>query len=102
VHGGPDHPSRVIQARRARASNDMARFDITQTNQAVRRLLEVTTNPRHRFLLAAYDRHRDLETAGSYKEIFVPEMTVERPVYHFNVFGMNVILDGRRQVEAIY
>jgi hypothetical protein len=33
---------------------DMARFDITKTNEAVRRLLEATTNPRHRFLLAAY------------------------------------------------
>jgi hypothetical protein len=81
---------------------DMARFDITQTNEAVRRLLEVTANPRHRFLLAAYDRHRNLEMAGRYKEIFVPEMTVEHPVYHFNAFGMNVILDGRQQVEAVY
>lgn len=80
----------------------MARFDITQTNEAVRRLLEVTTNPRHRFLLAAYDRHRNLEMAGRYAEIFVPEMTVEHPVYHFNAFGMNVILDGRQQVEAVY
>jgi hypothetical protein len=80
----------------------MARFDITKTNEAVRRLLEVTTDPRHRFLLAAYDRHRNLEMAGRYKEIFVPEMTVEHPVYHFNVFGMNLILDGRDEVEAVY
>jgi hypothetical protein len=80
----------------------MARFDITKTNEAVRRLLEVTSNPRHRFLLAAYDRHRNLEMAGRYKEIFVPQMTVEHPVYHFNGFGMNVILDGRQQVEAVY
>jgi hypothetical protein len=29
----------------------MFQFDITQTNVAVRRLLEVTENPRHRFLL---------------------------------------------------
>lgn len=80
----------------------MARFDITKTNEAVRRLQETTTNPRHRFLLAAYDRHRNLEMAGRYQEIFVPEMTVEHPVYHFNVFGMNMILDGRQQVEAVY
>ncbi len=80
----------------------MARFDITKTNEAVRRLLEVTTNPRHRFLLAAYDRHRNLEMAGRYQEIFVPEMTVEHPVYHFSVFGMNMTLDGREQVEAVY
>ena len=80
----------------------MPKYDITRTNEAVERLLEVTTNPRHRFLLAAYDRHRKLEMAGRYKEIFVPEMTVEHPVYHFNTFGMEVILDGRDQVEAVY
>jgi hypothetical protein len=80
----------------------MTRFDITKTNEAVRRLLEVTTDPRHRFLLAAYDRHRNLEMAGRYEEIFVPEMTAEHPVYHFNVFGMNMVLDGRQQVEAVY
>jgi hypothetical protein len=40
--------------------------------------------------------------AGRYEEIFVPEMTAEHPVYHFNVFGMNMILDGREQVEAVY
>jgi len=80
----------------------MARFDITKTNEAVRRLLEVTTNPRHRFLLMSYDRHRNLEMAGRYQEIFVPEMTVEQPVYHFNLFGMNMVLDGREQVEAVY
>jgi hypothetical protein len=55
----------------------MARFEITKTNDAVERLLEATTNPRHRFLLAAYDRHRKLQMAGRYVEIFVPEMTVE-------------------------
>lgn len=80
----------------------MFEFDITQTNIAVRRLLEVTENPRHRFLLEAYDRHRNLEMAGRYKEIFAPEMTVEHPVYHFNLFGETFTLDGREQVEAIY
>jgi hypothetical protein len=80
----------------------MARFDITKTNEAVRRLLEATTNSRHRYLLAAYDRHRNLEMAGRYEEIFVPEMTVEHPVYHFNAFGVEAILDGQQQVEAVY
>lgn len=80
----------------------MFELDITQTNIAVRRLLEVTENPRHRFLLEAYDRHRNLEMAGRYKEIFAPEMTVEHPVYHFNLFGETFTLDGREQVEAIY
>jgi hypothetical protein len=36
----------------------MSRFDITQTNIAVERLIETTENPRHRYLLHAYNRHR--------------------------------------------
>jgi hypothetical protein len=80
----------------------MAPVDIAKTNEAVRRLLEVMTNPRHRFFLAAYDRHRNLEMARRHAEIFVPEMTVEHPVYHFNVFGRSMILDAREQVEAAY
>ena len=62
----------------------------------------MTENPRHRYLLQAYDRHRNLEMAGRYKEIFAPEMTVEHPVYRFDLFGEKFTLDGREQVEAIY
>ncbi len=77
-------------------------FDITRTNVAVRNLLEVTENPRHRFLLQSYDRHRNLEMAGRYKEIFAPEMTVDEPFYRFNYLGKIFSLDGREQVEGIY
>jgi hypothetical protein len=77
-------------------------LDITQTNAAVRRLLERTENPRHRYLLQTYDRHRNLEMAGRYEEIFAPEMTVEHPVYRFDYLGQVFTLDGREQVEAIY
>ena len=80
----------------------MSRFDITRTNIAVQRLLETTDNPRHRWLLHAYDRHRNLEMAGRWQEIFDPEMTVEHPVYHFNVFGINTVLDGAEAVKAVY
>ena len=80
----------------------MSRFDITKTNIAVERLLEETTNPRHLFLLAAYNRHRYLEMAGRYEEIFAPEMTVEHPVYRFNMHDKVFTLDGREDVEAIY
>ena len=52
----------------------MTRFDITQTNAAVERLIETTENPRHLYLLHAYNRHRYLEMAGRYKEIFAPDM----------------------------
>lgn len=80
-----------------------AHFDITATNIAVERLLDVTENPRHRHLLAAYNRHRYLEMAGRYKEIFTPEMTVDHPVYRLSMIGRpRLKLDGRAEVEALY
>lgn len=82
---------------------DLPELDITKTNVAVRELIEVTENPRHRYLLHAYDRHRNLEHAGRYEEIFAPEMTVEQPVYRFNMVGQPpMTLEGRGQVEPIY
>jgi hypothetical protein len=81
----------------------MTQLDITETNGAVRELLEVTTNPRHRYLLQVYDRHRNLEHAGRFEEIFTPQMTVERPVYRFNMLGQEPMqLEGREQVEPMY
>ncbi len=81
----------------------MKQFDITKTNIAVAELIEATQNPRHRYLLQAYDRHRNLEHAGRYEEIFAPEMTVEHPVYRFNMIGQPpMALDGREQVEPVY
>ena len=71
----------------------MSRFDITQTNVAVERLIETTTNPRHLYLLHAYNRHRYLEMAGRWEEIFAPDMTVEKPVYHFNMLGKSITLE---------
>ena len=72
----------------------MTRFDITQTNTAVERFIETTTDPQHLYLLHAYNRHRYLEMAGRFEEIFAPEMTVEKPVYHFNFLGKNLTLEG--------
>jgi hypothetical protein len=80
----------------------MSRFDITQTNAAVDRLLETTTNPRHRWLLQAYGRHRNLEMAGRYDEIFVPEMTVDHPAYHFHLMGQYLKLEGTEAVKSVY
>jgi hypothetical protein len=78
-------------------------LDITNTNLAVRELIERTESPRHRYLLEAYDRHRNLEHAGRFEEIFTPEMTVERPVYRFNMVGQPpMVLEGREQVEPVY
>jgi hypothetical protein len=80
----------------------MTKFDITQVNVAVRRLLEQTVNPRHRYLLQAYDRHRLLEISGRVDDIFTPEMTVEHPVYHFHALGLSTTLEGRDAIESLY
>ncbi|MDQ2896460.1 MAG: hypothetical protein M3Y09_12600 [Actinomycetota bacterium] len=82
---------------------EVRRLDITKTNLAVQRLIERTENPRHRYILQAYDRHRNLEHAGRFEEIFEPHMTVERPVYRFSMFGQPTLtLEGREQVEPLY
>ncbi len=81
----------------------MISLDITRQNQAVEQVLEVTTNPRHRYLLQAYLRHRYLESAGRYKEILEPELTVDHPVYRFSPRNQpSFTLDGREQVEMLY
>jgi hypothetical protein len=80
----------------------MVKYDITKTNIAVTRLLDQTTNPRHRFLLMAYDRHRNLEMAGRFDEIFVPEMMSEKPVYHVHANKTNAKLEGQDAVKSLY
>jgi hypothetical protein len=81
----------------------MLHLEITEQNRAVEEVLETTDNPRHRYLLQAYLRHRYLESAGRYQEILTPEMTVEHPFYRFCLIGQpRFNLDGREQVEALY
>lgn len=80
----------------------MSRFDITKTNIAVERLIETTQNPRHLYLLHAYNRHRYLEMAGRYQEIFAADMTVAEPVYHFNMYGETLTLKGADAVKSVY
>ena len=78
-------------------------LDITKQNVAVERVLEQTTNPRHRYLLQAYLRHRYLESAGRWEEILEDELTVEHPVYRFTLFGQpSFKLEGRDQVGMLY
>lgn len=82
---------------------DMSRLDITRQNQAVEATLERTHNPRHRYLLQAYLRHRYLESAGRWEEILDPALTVERPVYRFDLVSQGrFTLEGRDQVAALY
>lgn len=80
----------------------MPRFDITRTNVAVERLIETTTDPKLLYLLHAYNRHRYLEMAGRFEEIFEPDMTVDKPVYHFNMLGKTLTLEGQDAVKAVY
>src|SRR6516164_11594465 len=80
----------------------MITLDITKTNQAVRDLLDRTENPRHRFLLMAYDRHRNLEMAGRYEEVLAPDMMVEEPVYHIHAHGLRVKLQGQEKIKDLY
>jgi hypothetical protein len=80
----------------------MSRFDITQTNLAVERLIETTENKRHLYLLHAYNRHRYLEMAGRFEEIFAPDMTVENPVYHFDLFDKSITVEGTEAVKGLY
>ncbi len=81
----------------------MIDLDITQQNVAVERALAQTTNPRHRYLLQAYLRHRYLESAGRWEEILDPELTVDDPVYRFTLMGKpSFTLHGKDEVGAVY
>jgi len=78
-------------------------LDITQQNVAVEKVLATTENPRHRYLLQAYLRHRYLESAGRYAEILDPALTVERPHYRFDLAGRDRFeLTDRDQVAMVY
>jgi hypothetical protein len=78
-------------------------LDITEQNRAVERVLAATENPRHRYLLQVYLRHRYLESAGRWQEILDPELTVAHPIYRFTVANQpSFVLDGRDQVGALY
>ena len=81
---------------------NIAQLDITKQNVAVEKVLAATENPRHRYLLQAYLRHRYLESAGRYEEIFDPQLTVENPFYRFAVNGQRFDLEGREQVGMVY
>jgi hypothetical protein len=77
--------------------------DIAVTISAADRLLESTTNPLHRQILENYRRHAILEICGEWQDIFVPEMTVEYPLYYFNVTGFaGYKAEGPEEVQAIY
>ena len=82
---------------------DMSRLDITKQNVAVEKVLANTDNPRHRYLLQAYLRHRYLESAGRWEEILDSSLTVDVPHYRFNVSGQDPFtLTGKDQIGMLY
>ncbi len=81
---------------------DVKQLDITKLNTAVDRLLAVTENPRHRFMLTAYARHRALEVAGRYQEIVKPDMMSAKAVYHLKALGNDVTLVGPERIAGLY
>ena len=82
---------------------DMSRLDITKQNVAVEAALDASDNPRHRYLLQTYLRHRYLESAGRWQEILEPEMTVDHPVYRFNLISQGrFTLEGKDQIGGLY
>lgn len=76
--------------------------DITKGNIAIDRLLEVTTNPRHRYILMSYARHRLLEFSGRYEEVLADEMMNDYPVYNFQAFGLDLKIEGKDEVRSMY
>jgi hypothetical protein len=78
----------------------MAKLDVTKLNVAVDRLLATTQNPRHRFMLQVYARHRALEVAGRWEEIFAPDMMNPNPEYHFTQAGIHA--KGQDAVKNLY
>ncbi len=80
----------------------MPNFDVTKLNAAIDRLLPSIENPRHRFMLQAYSRHRYLEVAGRYEEIFAPDMMSDTPAYHVHADETNATLVGKDQIKALY
>jgi hypothetical protein len=56
-------------------------FDVCGISKGVDAALAVVDNPRHRHVLKNCRRHAPLEVSGFWKDILVPERTIEHPVY---------------------
>ncbi len=80
----------------------MLNLDITKSNLAIEKLLETTTNPRHRFILINYHRHRYLEFSGRYDEVLSDDMIVDEPVYNLHALGFNTTITGKEKVRNLY
>jgi hypothetical protein len=77
-------------------------FDVTRWPLAVEAVLKKTENPHHRAILTNFLQHLTLEISGRYKEILVPKLTVEHPVYRMCSKGETTVLDGMQAVTDFY
>jgi hypothetical protein len=80
----------------------MPKMDITKCNAAIDKLLETTTNPRHRYILMAYARHRHLEFSGNYEGCLTSDMMADHPIYTIRALGVDTTIDGKDQVRTLY
>lgn len=81
----------------------MPKKDVAVTISAADRMLETTTDPLHRQILENYRRHAILEVCGYWEPIFDHEMTVEEPMYYYNVRGFpGDKAEGLEAVTKIY
>jgi hypothetical protein len=77
------------------------KLDVTKTNEGLERLFEVTNDLRHRFLLQAFYRHRYLEIADRYEEIFAPDTMSAEPTYHMHAGETDADLKGQEQIKSL-
>jgi hypothetical protein len=80
----------------------MLNLDITKCNVAIDKLLEVTTNRRHRYILMSYARHRHLEFSGNYEAVLTDEMMADHPIYTIRALGVDITIDGKDEVRTLY
>ncbi|AHK36068.1 hypothetical protein [Rhodococcus opacus] len=81
----------------------MAKNDITTQIKGIDAFLEQDLAPLHRRIIENYRRHAILEITGEWEGIFEPDMTVEHPVYYWNITGMEgVTASGADTVKGIY
>lgn len=78
------------------------KFDIATRLDVVERLIDRTSNSRHRAILLNYHRHSTLEVCGYYEEILGPDMTVEHPMYAFHSAGRYWTVEGMPAVRDMY
>jgi len=69
-------------------------FDFTKSLAPIDELIGVTTNPRHRYLLLAYERLVYLEMSGRYDDVLADDMIVDNPVYNLHALGFNTTITG--------